>query len=273
MNTDTLLETAIDAARLGARLNRSAFAAARHRVESKGAVAANTVTETDRSTERSIRSFIAERYPDHAFLGEESGSSSKRSVEGGGSGPVWIVDPIDGTNNFIHGFPHYAVSVACAQNGEVQVGAVLDVERDELFCAIRGGGAWLRTGDERVALRTTGRSTPEGSLIITGFYYERGAVMRRTLDIIAALFDRGIHGIRRTGSAALDICWVAAARADAFFELAQSPWDFAAAALIAEEAGATAIDCDGEALRLRSNSAIIASTPLGNSILAIVQGR
>ncbi len=272
MNADELLATAIDAARLGARLNRSAFAAARHRVESKGAVAANTVTETDRSTERSIRSFIAGRYPDHAFLGEESGASSEGPVDGDESGPVWIVDPLDGTNNFIHGFPHYAVSVACAQNGKVQAGAVLDVERDELFCAIRGSGAWLRTGDERVALGTTGRTTPEGSLIITGFYYERGAVMRQTLDVIATLFERGIHGIRRTGSAALDICWVAAARADAFFELVQSPWDFAAAALIAEEAGATAIDRDGEALCLRSNSAIIGSAPLAETIRAIVQG-
>ncbi len=256
------LELAKEAAVLGGSLDAEAFRVAAHRTSTKDSVAVNLVTETDRTTEAALRRLITSRYPDHRFMGEELGTD-----ENAFSGPVWVLDPIDGTSNFVHGFPHYAVSVGLAIDGQMQVAACLDVERNEMFTAVLGGGAYL----DGAVIHCAGRQTVSESLIITGFYYDRGERMERTLSAIRNLFGAGCHGIRRTGSAVLDVAWVAAGRVDAFFEYYLSPWDFGPAALIARESGALTTDINGTTLSLRPSSVVIANPVLLDEICAILK--
>ncbi|MFW5695601.1 MAG: inositol monophosphatase family protein, partial [Alkalispirochaeta sp.] len=205
----------------------------------------NPVTHADHEAETAITSFLAEAYPDHSFLGEENVAGQQRSAE-----HLWVIDPIDGTANFIHGIPHYGVAVGYAYRGTVMAAACLDPERDELFTAIRGQGAALN-GTPIHAART---AALHDAIVCTGFYYDRGAMMERTLDAIRTLFQAKIHGLRRSGSAVLDICWTAAGRYDAYFEYELGAWDYAAAGLIAEEAGVRITAADGSPLTLESGS-------------------
>jgi myo-inositol-1(or 4)-monophosphatase len=184
------------------------------------------VSEIDRRAEEDIISTIARSYPDHAFLAEESG------VRGEGD-YVWIIDPLDGTTNFLHGFPVFAVSIALRHRGVVQHAVVYDPSRQELFTASRGEGAQL---DGR-KIRVTPRTGLAGALIGTGFPY-RGE--REHLDAYLAMFravSERCAGLRRPGAAALDLAYVAAGRYDGFFEIGLSPWDVAAGGLLIREAG------------------------------------
>lgn len=236
-----ILETARDSARQAGAIalsyrNRAA-------VDHKGGKN-NLVTEADLLCERRIRELVAARFPDHAFLGEEEGGDTALEAE-----HLWVIDPIDGTNNYAHGISQFAVSVAYAYRGIVTGGVVYDPVHDELFEAARGQGARLNGESLAVSARPL-----DEALIGTGFHYDRGEIMARTLRAVEALFRDGIRGIRRMGSAALDLCFVACGRFDGFFEYRLSPWDFAAAILILEEAGGALADAAGQPFSLASRS-------------------
>lgn len=190
-------------------------------------------TEIDKAAEAEIVRELRRAYPDHAILTEEAGWLGEAKY-------TWIVDPLDGTSNYLRGFPHYSVSIALAEDGVVQHGVVYDPVRDELFTASRGSGAYL---DDR-RLRIGGRPSLAGALIGTGLPYRQRKNLPLQLDMIAALL-RDAEDLRRTGSAALDLCYVAANRLDGFFEFGLKPWDFSAGALIVQEAGGVVLDFDG----------------------------
>ena len=212
----------------------------------------NLVTEADFQSQEAIRGTVLDKFPGHGFYGEEGAEKDSLETE-----HLWVVDPLDGTTNYAHGIPIFSVSIAYAYKGEVVYALVDDPIHDERFTARAGGGA--RINGKPVSVSRRGRM--EESVIATGFYYDRGAIMRRTLRSIEALFDGGMRCIRRLGSAAIDMCWVAAGRMDGFFEYILSPWDFAAAMLIVREAGGTCTDCDGRELSIRSKN-VIASNGL-----------
>ena len=184
------------------------------KVEQKGSTQ-NLVTQADLEAEEIITSMILDAFPDHKFLREEG-----ESTGGADSDHLWVIDPLDATNNYAHGIPHYAVSVAYYQKGAPIAGVILDPTRDELFSAARGGGAFLN-GEP---IRVSKHAELSDCIIGTGFYYDRGALMERTLKGVHDLFKRNIRGIRRFGSAAVDLCWVACGRFDGFFEYRLSPW-------------------------------------------------
>ena len=185
------------------------------------------VTEVDRAAEQEIIGSIRRLYPQHAFLAEESGRS------GGEHETLWIIDPLDGTTNFLHGFPVFAVSIACQVRGRLEHAVVYDPMRGELFTASRGAGAHL----DNHRMRVSKARALEGALIATGFPYRANT---RYLDAYLAMLKAvtlQVAGVRRPGAAALDLAYVAAGRVDAFWEIGLSPWDTAAGTLLIQEAG------------------------------------
>jgi myo-inositol-1(or 4)-monophosphatase len=184
------------------------------------------VSEVDRAAEQAVIAAVRKAYPTHGFLAEESGAAP-------GDEYTWVIDPLDGTTNFLHGFPQFAVSVACRHRGRAEIGVVFDPLRGELFTAERGGGTQL---DGR-RLRVSQRAGLEGALVGTGFPY-RGN--RRWLKPYLAMLEgvmQATAGVRRPGAASLDLAYVAAGRLDAFWESGLSPWDTAAGNLLITEAG------------------------------------
>lgn len=240
MEPDRVLEVAVRAARAGAEVLRSGRG--RDRVAVKSSFA-DLVSDADRGSEQAIREVIRAAFPDHAILGEESAdrglwralAEDPAAVE-----HVWIVDPLDGTLNYVHGVPLYGVSVAYAHRGEVRVGVVLDVPRDAAFAAVAGRGATL---DGR-PLRVSGRARLEECLLATGFYFDPAVGARENLDHFCALQQRA-RGVRALGSAALALAYVAAGWLDGFWELRLAPWDVAAGALLVREAGGRVTHADG----------------------------
>jgi myo-inositol-1(or 4)-monophosphatase len=220
------------------------------------------VTELDLESQAKIIQIIHEVFPDHAILGEEGDNQAAADAP-----HLWVIDPLDGTNNFVHSIPQYAVSIAYVEAGRILAGVVLDPVRDELFSAVQGQGAFLNGKPIRVSERASLTEV----MVATGFYYERDEMMERTLDAIRALFRQQIHGIRRFGSAALDLCWIACGRFDAFFEYRLSPWDFAAGALIVSEAGGRLEDREGRPLDLTSSSMVTANPDLFESFAEVVR--
>ena len=191
------------------------------------------VTDVDRLAEQEIISVIHKSYPDHAILAEESG-------EQGHNETIWIIDPLDGTANFLHGFPHYCVSIGVMVRGRIEHGVIYDPLRDELFTASRGAGAQLN--DRR--LRVTKQKTLAGSLIATGFPFKYHEHFPAYLATFNAVFPE-VSDLRRGGSAALDLAYVAAGRVDAYWELGLQKWDLAAGVLLIEEAGGVVSDFTG----------------------------
>ncbi len=186
----------------------------------------DVVTEVDRAAEKLIRERLMAARPDDGFLGEEGGSETSAS------GVTWIVDPIDGTVNFLYGIPQYSVSIAATVEGEAVAGVVLNVSSGECFTALRGGGAWC--DDEPLSVR---KRVPLGErLVTTGFSYER-EVRERQGKAVASLLGH-VRDVRRLGSAALDLCFIGAGRSDAYVEEGLNSWDMAAGGLVATEAGA-----------------------------------
>jgi myo-inositol-1(or 4)-monophosphatase len=198
------------------------------RVEYKAVV--NLVTDADRASEDAIVSAIRRSFPNHRLLAEEGGV-----VDPGESPYQWIIDPLDGTTNFAHGFPFYSVSIALEYAGQCVIGVVLDPVRNELFTAERGAGAFLN-GQK---IRVSGVENLDRSLLVTGFAYDIRNNPNNNLDHFARLSLRA-QGVRRTGSAALDLCYVATGRFDGFWEVKLKPWDMAAGLVILEEAGGVA---------------------------------
>jgi len=192
------------------------------------------VSEVDREAEQAIIRTVHSAYPDHSILAEESGASGKSEYR-------WIIDPLDGTTNFLHGFPQYAVSIALAHKDVVTQAVIYDPSRNDLFTASRGRGAYLN----ETRIRVGKRATLKNSLIGTGFPFRQFEY----IDAYLAMFRDMIKnsaGVRRAGAAALDLAYVAAGRLDGFWELGLSPWDIAAGSLLITEAGGLVGDLEGE---------------------------
>jgi myo-inositol-1(or 4)-monophosphatase len=196
------------------------------------------VTEVDRAAEQEIIGIIRHHYPAHAILAEESGASGDNETR-------WIIDPLDGTTNFLHGFPVFAVSIACEVRGVLEVATVYDVLRQELFTATRGVGAQL---DGR-RIRVSKRRGLDGALLATGFPFRANADLDTYLEMLRVVMPQ-VAGVRRPGSAALDLAYVAAGRVDGFWELGLKPWDTAAGTLLITEAGGHISRINGETYEL-----------------------
>jgi myo-inositol-1(or 4)-monophosphatase len=220
------------------------------------------VTDVDRASERLVVEGIRRARPHDAILGEEGSSRT------GTSGLRWVVDPLDGTTNYVYGLPAYAVSIGVELAGRPIVGVVIDVARSETFTATIGGGAWL--GPERLACRATVELGL--ALVGTGFSYDAGRRAHQGA-VVAGLLPE-VRDIRRVGAAAIDLCWVACGRLDAYYERGLQPWDLAAGALIAAEAGAEVTDLGGGApsseLTLAANPTL--ATALRGRLLALGAG-
>ena len=230
-----MLNIAIKAARAaGAIINRASMDLDILKVNTKAPN--DFVTEVDQMAETAIIDILQDAYPDHGILAEESGRTGARDSEF-----VWIIDPLDGTTNFIHGFPVYCVSIALAHRGVVQQAVVYDPTRDDLFYATRGRGAFLNNRRLRVSKRTR----LSDALIGTGFPFRKGDNPKRYLKMFEEVMAE-VAGLRRPGAAALDLCYVAAGYYDAFFETGLQPWDVAAGSLIVTEAGGLIGNFTGE---------------------------
>jgi myo-inositol-1(or 4)-monophosphatase len=244
-----LLDVAREAARRGAAVIRDATAGRENLVwETKGR--SDFVSEVDKTSEREIGAVIGRRLPEARLLGEEL-SPGEIST----SGVVVIADPLDGTTNFLHGYPEYSVSIAIARDGILCAGVVVNVARGEEFTASRGGGAFL----DGKRIHVSRLREPDKALIGTGFPFKNIDRLPRYLDQFA-LVMRGTAGIRRAGSAALDLSNVACGRFDAFWELVLAPWDVAAGILMVQEAGGVVSDLDGKAAQIASGS-FVAGNP------------
>ena len=206
------------------------------------------VTEVDRQAENEIIYTIRSAYPDHGILAEESGKQDGNDYQ-------WVIDPLDGTTNFVHGFPQFAVSIGLKHKGRMEQAVVYDPLRQELFTATRGNGAQLN--DRRI--RVTKRTELEGSLLGTGFPFKQQQHLDVYLNTFKALFPQ-TAGIRRAGSAALDLAYVAAGRLDGFWEIGLSEWDMAAGVLLIQEAGGLVSDFAGGNEYLQTGN-IVAGNP------------
>ncbi|MCK4641498.1 MAG: inositol monophosphatase [Candidatus Marinimicrobia bacterium] len=196
---------------------------------------ANVVTDVDRGAEEIIISMVRESFPDHQILAEETPAINTSSPF------KWIIDPLDGTTNFIHGFPAFAVSIAVEYNSDVIIGVVYDPVRKELFSAIKNRGAFLN----RNQIKVSNIKTLSESLLATGFPYELQGNFNLNMDIFREMYQNS-QGVRRVGSAALDLCYTACGRFDGFWEFDLNPWDVAAGALIVSEAGGKLSDFSGK---------------------------
>jgi myo-inositol-1(or 4)-monophosphatase len=274
-DAEELLGLAIEAARMaGALLLERERTGAEAEISSKS-TPTDLVSEADLASERAIRELLATRRPYDGFVGEEGGSSVASE-----SGLSWIVDPLDGTVNFLFGIPQWCVSVAVADDSEVLAGVVYDPNRDELFSATRGGAAQLQGPDRTTALHTreaaVGPSAASArdsgalgsAMVATGLYYD-ARVRAAQAKVLARLVDR-VRDIRRFGSAALDLAWTAAGRYDAYYERGVQRWDVAAGALICREAGLSVVELapDGDL-----PAGILAARPaLAERLLELVAG-
>ncbi|MEO1524788.1 MAG: inositol monophosphatase family protein [Planctomycetota bacterium] len=228
---------------------------------SSGGKTYDLVSDADVESQHAVAKRIASSYPDHELMGEEDlvGDTSREHV--------WIIDPLDGTNNFAHHVPHFAVSIAYFRGGRPTVGVVSNPITGDLYTAVRGYGTYHNNKPIQVASST---SLSE-SLVGCGFYYDRGEMMRSTLAAIEEFFAHDIHGIRRFGTAALDLCAVASGMFGVFFEYKLSPWDFAAGQLIVAEAGGIVTDALGGQLGLAPSSVLASNGALHPPALAITQ--
>jgi myo-inositol-1(or 4)-monophosphatase len=243
---DDILSVAIDIAHEAGEVVREGFGHLQ-RLDFKGAV--NPVTETDEAAEALIRDRLQAAFPDHGILGEEAGGDDWRTSE-----PIWLVDPLDGTNNFAHAFPFVTVSLALRMKGEVHVGVVFDPLRGETFAAGRGTGAWLN-GDP---LHVTPTAKLADAFLATGFPYNRRVAADNNVHRLDHFLRRS-QGVRRAGSAALDMAYVACGRFDGFWEIRLHPWDVAAAGLIVQEAGGRLSDFAGDMAHFASGQEVVAS--------------
>jgi myo-inositol-1(or 4)-monophosphatase len=253
-----MLNIAIRAARsAGDIILRSADSVGQLRVSQK----ANNdyASEVDQAAEQEIINIIRAAYPYHAILAEESGEHQ-------GNDYVWVIDPLDGTTNFLHGFPQYAVSVAMKYKGRLEVGVVYDPLRDELFTARRGGGAMMNNR----RLRVTSPLSMQGALIGTGFPFKTDLHLDAYVGMFKAISMQAA-GIRRAGSAALDLAYVAAGRLDGFWEIGIMEWDMAAGILLIQEAGGVVTDFSFNDNYLASGNVIAASPKMHQMLYRLIE--
>jgi myo-inositol-1(or 4)-monophosphatase len=223
------------------------------------------VTEVDQAAEHAIIKSLRKTYPDHTYIGEESGR-----VDGVGEDALyeWIIDPLDGTTNFVHGIPHFAISIACVHKGRIEHAVVFDPVRREEFTASRGYGA--RVNDKR--LRVSNVKTLSESLVATGFPFKPSHSQH--MDAYLGMFKelaQQTTGLRRAGSAALDIAYVAAGRFDAFWEIGLNPWDIAAGALLVQESGGLISDFAGTEHYLETGNIVCGNPKIFKATLQSIQ--
>jgi len=253
-----LLNIAVSAARkAGSFISRAIERVDTLQVDSKGYN--DFVTEVDRRAEQEIIQVIHKAYPHHAILAEESGGH-------GDNESVWIIDPLDGTTNFLHGFPQFAISIALQHNGRMEVAVVYDPLRDELFTAIHGAGAQMNGR----RLRVSKAKGVDGALIGTGFPFKDQTHLDAYLGMFKALVPRAA-GIRRAGSAALDLAYVAAGRLDGFWEIGLKPWDMAAGILLIQEAGGIIGDFRGGPSFFTSGNVVTGNARVFEGLVAAIQ--
>ena len=244
-----MLNIAVKAARrAGSIIERAAVSGVPLDVRAKRAN--DFVTQVDRAAEEAVIDVVRKAYPDHAILAEESGERKGTAAE-----YCWIIDPLDGTTNFIHGFPQYCVSIAVQHAGKAAHAVVYDPGKNELFTASRGRGAYLN--ERRIRVSRCRRL--EDALVGTGFPFRELSRLEPYMKQLGRMMG-SCAGVRRAGAAALDLAYVAAARLDAFWEMGLSPWDMAAGALLIQEAGGLVGDFSGDAGYLESGD-IAAGTP------------
>lgn len=255
-----LLDISVEAAQRAAAVIRDATERQGDLVwETKGR--SDFVSEVDKASEREIASVIARRLPEATILGEELSPTASSN-----KGLVVIADPLDGTTNFLHGYPEYSVSIAVARDGVLSAGVVFNVPSDETFTATRGGGAF-RNGKQ---IRVSSLREPPRALIGTGFPFKNIEKLPQYLEQFSLVL-RGTAGIRRAGSAALDLSNVACGRFDAFWELVLAPWDIAAGILMVQEAGGIVTDLDGNPARLESGSFVAGNPAMHTWLLQTVR--
>ena len=254
-----ILDTDVEAAKKAGSFLKDGIGNAKN-LEFKGAI--DIVTEMDLGAEEIVVATIKERFPEDAILAEESGleEGKGRGVDG-----LWIIDPLDGTTNYAHGFPVFNVSIAFERAGEVIVGVVYDPMRGELFTAVKGEGAYLN--GKKLSVSAT--SELDKSLLATGFPYDIRTSRRNNLNNFSNLAVR-VQAIRRAGAAALDLAYVACGRFDGFWELKLKPWDLGAGALIVEEAGGRVTGFDGSPLSIYDGDIVVSNGIIHGEILEVL---
>jgi myo-inositol-1(or 4)-monophosphatase len=252
------LATAIEAVVRAGDLMMSRLGGDLH-IGKKGTI--DLVTEVDVAIETMFRQMIADRFPGHAVLGEEMGGSALSPA-----GPCWVFDPIDGTTNFAHGLPIFCSSLALEIDGEAQVGAVYDPNRKELFTAERGGGAFLNGNP----IRVSAAATLVDAMLVTGFPYDVHARVDEIVGLFAAFVGQA-RAVRRLGSAAIDLCYVAAGRMDGFWERDLKPWDIAAGALIVSEAGGEVTSFAGDRFASKGRDVVASNRLLHGAMLQVIR--
>jgi myo-inositol-1(or 4)-monophosphatase len=229
------------------------------RVNKKGAI--DLVTEVDVEVEQAFRDMVSKRFPDHAVLGEELGGGSRAPA-----GPCWVFDPIDGTTNFAHGLPIFCASLALEIGGEAHVAAVYDPTRRELFTAERGRGAFLNGR----CIQVSDAGTLVDAMLVTGFPYDVHERVEEIVGLFGAFVGRA-RAVRRLGSAAIDLCYVAAGRMDGFWESDLKPWDIAAGSLIVSEAGGRVTNLEGGPFSSRGRHVLASNGRLHDQMLDVVR--
>ena len=239
-----MLTIAVRAARnAGDLIQRSSQSIEKLTIDQKGLN--DFASEVDRAAEQEIIKVLRHAFPDHAILAEESGEHDGNEYQ-------WVIDPLDGTTNFLHGFPQYAVSIALKHKNKLELGVIYDPVRDELFTAERGGGAMLNNR----RIRVTKQNTMRGALIGTGFPFKTMENIEPYLAMFRAV-SADSAGIRRAGAAALDMAYVACGRLDAYWEIGVKEWDIAAGVLLVQEAGGVATDFSFNDKYLQSGNIIV----------------
>jgi len=218
------------------------------------------VTEIDKACEQLIINSIKKHFPDHEILAEESGKNQNTHSY------CWIIDPLDGTTNFIHGYPHSSVSIALQKETEMIFGVIYDPYRDELYHAEKGSGAYCNQN----RIHVSQQANINNCLIATGFPFKNRHLLELYWKVLSAIFME-VSGIRRTGSAALDLAYVACGRFDGFWELKLSPWDIAAGSIIIEEAGGEITDFEGKKNHIWSGDVIASNSIIHDFLLSKVQ--
>ncbi|NBW53200.1 MAG: inositol monophosphatase [Betaproteobacteria bacterium] len=253
-----MLNIAVKAARrAGAIINRASQDIGTLTIKSKNFN--DFVSEVDVAAERVIIETLKDAYPTHGFLGEESGSTSYQSDF------IWIIDPLDGTTNFLHGFPQYCVSIALQHKGEITQAVIYEPNRNDLYTATKGRGAFLN--DKRI--RVSKCHKLQDALIGTGFPFRDFKYLDDYLNMFKSMIQK-TTGIRRAGSAALDLAYVASGALDGFWEIGLSPWDIAAGGLLIQEAGGIVTDLSGQTGWLESGNILVASPKIHDDMQSLI---
>ncbi|MBK9292904.1 MAG: inositol monophosphatase [Oligoflexia bacterium] len=254
-----ILKTALLAAHFGAKVLRKYFKRLKSVSIKKGA---GLVSEADHESEAVIKKIILKKFPHHHFLGEEGGYSFQKNDPAEG---LWVVDPLDGTTNYVHGFPFFCISIGFEYRGNIEAAVVLAPELNYVYTATRGGGAFWN----KKPIHVSRTEKIEDSLLATGFSYMRNQVLSKELETFKVFAERS-RGLRRAGSAALDMCLVASGIYDGFWERELAPWDTAAGSLIVREAGGVVSNFEGEPFHYQMKSVVAGNNKIQRQISDLI---